>query len=588
MYFHSSSGWNGIKKKKKRPVFFMRRCRERNFMCRASTIYQTVVIIASLPSIEAPHTCDFLCSYGREEGGAAMIGICSINDQEEKRRLSYDKTKLPVVSTTGSPPSASSFLALNADPFNVLLNQRMSGMKRATTLSEWQLQAVLFKAKLTQYYDTFISAGGDDIDQIMQCDEQEFLEIMSLVGMASKPLHVRRLQRTLSEFSMNRALFLQNAVTNIGPPPLMDISGSSSAENLQAALQFLIPGFLANSSMEIPSVATPLLTASGESTPSNPAISSSNNNHRASSGLIIPASTVAMALSSLPSSTATTTIGATANVLPMPADNVLSMLVGSSNSAQGILTSSFPFAMSALCAPSTSTRSNTVLSPDSDTGEYVNPGSATGEDPTSMLYHLFEIPTLSDNDVTKLAKCAKKVMEEFPKLQPKLIQNKKKISKDLLDAMNLPPGHPNRLSEFRRYSAIYGRFDAKRKPDKALTFHEVLVNEAAAQICLLQPSLLTRRDELFPLARKVVREAGFPGLKSMSRQDPRSKRPYDSKSDRSHSPHSSISTSSSPVPDEFLVEDRGRSESVDVDADDSPKLEDMPVLEKRQRLTTQE
>lgn len=40
--------------------------------------------------------------------------------------------------------------------------------------------------------------GGDDIDQIMQCDEQEFLEIMSLVGMSSKPLHVRRLQRTLN------------------------------------------------------------------------------------------------------------------------------------------------------------------------------------------------------------------------------------------------------------------------------------------------------------------------------------------------------------------------------------------------------
>lgn len=69
--------------------------------------------------------------------------------------------------------------------------------------------------------------------------------------------------------------------------------------------------------------------------------------------------------------------------------------------------------------------------------------------------------------------------------------------------MNLSPTHPSRLAEFRKYSAIYGRFDAKRKPDKALTFHEVLVNEAAAQICLLQPALLTRRDELFPLARKV-------------------------------------------------------------------------------------
>lgn len=57
----------------------------------------------------------------------------------------------------------------------------MSGMRSAQSLAEWQLQAVLFRARLTQYFDVFISQGGDDIDQIMQCDETEFLEIMSLV-----------------------------------------------------------------------------------------------------------------------------------------------------------------------------------------------------------------------------------------------------------------------------------------------------------------------------------------------------------------------------------------------------------------------
>lgn len=54
------------------------------------------------------------------------------------------------------------------------------GMRPATTLSEWQLQAVLFRAKLTQYYDTFIAQGGDDIDQLMECDETEFLEVSRL------------------------------------------------------------------------------------------------------------------------------------------------------------------------------------------------------------------------------------------------------------------------------------------------------------------------------------------------------------------------------------------------------------------------
>lgn len=70
------------------------------------------------------------------------------------------------------------------------------------------------------------------------------------------------------------------------------------------------------------------------------------------------------------------------------------------------------------------------------------------------------------------------------------------------------------IHAFRKYSAIYGRFDTKRKPHKVLTLHETTVNEAAAQLCLLVPSLLTRRDELFPLARQIVKDAGYNYAKS--------------------------------------------------------------------------
>ena len=36
--------------------------------------------------------------------------------------------------------------------------------------------------------------------QLCEAGEDEFLEIMALVGMASKPLHVRRLQKALQEW----------------------------------------------------------------------------------------------------------------------------------------------------------------------------------------------------------------------------------------------------------------------------------------------------------------------------------------------------------------------------------------------------
>ena len=50
-------------------------------------------------------------------------------------------------------------------------------------------------------------SGGDDVQQLCDAGEEEFLEIMALVGMASKPLHVRRLQKALQEWLCNPGEF---------------------------------------------------------------------------------------------------------------------------------------------------------------------------------------------------------------------------------------------------------------------------------------------------------------------------------------------------------------------------------------------
>lgn len=78
------------------------------------------------------------------------------------------------------------------------------------TLGELQLYRVLQRANLLSYYETFIQQGGDDVRQLCEAGEEEFLEIMALVGMAAKPLHVRRLQKALREWAAHPGLF--------GPP----------------------------------------------------------------------------------------------------------------------------------------------------------------------------------------------------------------------------------------------------------------------------------------------------------------------------------------------------------------------------------
>ncbi|KAL0160561.1 hypothetical protein M9458_044286, partial [Cirrhinus mrigala] len=77
------------------------------------------------------------------------------------------------------------------------------------SLGELQLYRILQKANLLCYYEAFIQQGGDDVQQLCEAGEEEFLEIMALVGMATKPLHVRRLQKALRDWVTNPSIFNQ-------------------------------------------------------------------------------------------------------------------------------------------------------------------------------------------------------------------------------------------------------------------------------------------------------------------------------------------------------------------------------------------
>lgn len=81
--------------------------------------------------------------------------------------------------------------------------------------AQLQLYRVLQRASLLEYYETFLEMGGDDLQQLCDAGEEEFLEIMSLVNMASKPLHVRRLQKSLHEWITNPSFF-QTPISSSG------------------------------------------------------------------------------------------------------------------------------------------------------------------------------------------------------------------------------------------------------------------------------------------------------------------------------------------------------------------------------------
>lgn len=261
-----------------------------------------------------------------------------------------------------------------------------------TNEAELQLYRVLQKASLLAYYDTLLEMGGDDVQQLCDAGEEEFLEIMALVGMASKPLHVRRLQKALHEWMTNPAAF-QTTLSSI------DASRSSYS--------------------------------------------------------------------------------------PEP-------------SAMGHRSTSFIGAQNYAASPtSTSTPSTSSLSSLATNLQQISTNA------------LQLTPSLTENQINRIISAAERLSRSIPHLEPKHHSTKKKSTRDLELVIAMNETDPRRMNEIRKYSAIYGRFDCKRKPEKPLTLHEVCVNEAAAQICKYVPALLTRRDELFPLARQVVRDAGF-------------------------------------------------------------------------------
>ncbi|XP_061725102.1 NGFI-A-binding protein homolog [Cydia pomonella] len=321
------------------------------------------------------------------------------------------------------------------------VNGTMVVTSRPSNEAELQLYRVMQRASLLAYYDTLLEMGGDDVQQLCDAGEEEFLEIMALVGMASKPLHVRRLQKALQEWVNNPALF-QIPIVPLCP-----------TENPFVCNQRLL---------NMPTL--PSLPRTVSSPESRPMYSPSPGAPENSCG-----------------STASQP-----NASPVHTNNFTKIVLPSSPAAAPVTTTaSRSFSPQSACPPS------------------------AGSSPSSVTSPVQLTPVLLDVHVQKLSAAAEKLSKHLPQLEPKPQNTKKKMCKDLELVMMMPEADPRRMEEIRKYAAIYGRFDCKRKPEKPLTLHEVMVNEAAAQMCRCVPALLTRRDELFPLARQLVRRAGL-------------------------------------------------------------------------------
>uniref|UniRef100_A0A1A9WLK7 NGFI-A-binding protein homolog n=1 Tax=Glossina brevipalpis TaxID=37001 RepID=A0A1A9WLK7_9MUSC len=357
-------------------------------------------------------------------------------------------------------PSASSspILSPPGKIFGRNANGTMVATSRPSNEAEVQLYRVLQKASLLAYYDTLLEMGGDDVQQLYEAGEEEFLEIMALVGMASKPLHVRRLQKALHEWASNPQQFQTPITNNSGQfdtPAKSSVIFNTEPSPSHCAPRPKFPPFNPTPTFN----PTPLMNT-------------------------VPPSTSAHLLSQICSLPATIQPPSGPLIVP-PA---------------GPLPNERPHPL--LASQTTATASGVTH-------------SSTSHQVTSSSPQL--TPVLSEMQVARITVGAEKIAAQLPQREPRAHTSKKRTSRELEQVIAMSEHDPRRMDEIRKYSAIYGRFDCKRRPEKPLTLHEVCVNEAAAQLCRLVPALLTRRDELFPLARQIVKDAGFGHSASIAR-----------------------------------------------------------------------
>ncbi|XP_017560217.1 NGFI-A-binding protein 2 isoform X1 [Pygocentrus nattereri] len=354
-------------------------------------------------------------------------------------------------------------------------------MSLPRTLGELQLYRVLQRANLLMYYDTFIQQGGDDVQQLCEAGEEEFLEIMALVGMATKPLHVRRLQKALRDWAANPTVFNQPLAANVAPGgiPLFKIDSTSAGGTSVLGSRKSLSNGQPGSPCEREDQGACLTPLRDNGSPRSPCSQASP---------LPPDHLYRDKLSPMEP-----------HWLSPDLDGSVGVDEDQPSPPLPLALHSRPVGLSTPPTSSSSSSSSTAASP--------WPGGQ-----------------LDPETVRAVAESVDRLLRTMPQADPgevkTLLRLNKKMAKTVGHIFNLDPHDKSKEEEIRKYSLIYGRFDSKRREGKQLTHHEMIINEAAAQFCIRDNALLLRRVELFSLARQVARECAYTSTLKHTRTNP--------------------------------------------------------------------
>ena len=325
------------------------------------------------------------------------------------------------------------------------------------------LHELLVSANLLTYEQALLQHGADDVIQLRELDESVLSAVCEAVGLNHKPLHLLRFKKALGRDADVSVLLRATApATGAKEGNGLDVSSFTRRQPEVHAMSANTPRSTSqNGSALVRNITTPA-ASTNYSTPQQTKqhgvaiVADSLTSQSYNFGLVTTSGGTTSATDTQFSSTSSSSFGGLfpqSSVYPHTADDV----EGDPN-PQGSGSPNTKFCLPAYLHP----KSNT-----SDFSELV-------DESTPIQMQLGVCPVL-----------------------PQMWD-------------------PKRLELIHKAAAIYGQRSNQRKTAE-LTSHEMNVNEAAAQLCLRDPTLLARRDELFILSRRAVREGGFSYVHGFSR-----------------------------------------------------------------------
>ncbi|CBY08697.1 unnamed protein product [Oikopleura dioica] len=110
------------------------------------------------------------------------------------------------------------------------------------TLGQLQTYLVLKRADLLAYYQGLVALGGDNVEYLSMLKDEDLSQVVEMLGMTGKPLHIQRLIKALNDWKMTPHSF-QNELEHYNQTPTNSVPIRNPFKDIEHQIASLCEDF---------------------------------------------------------------------------------------------------------------------------------------------------------------------------------------------------------------------------------------------------------------------------------------------------------------------------------------------------------